>query len=207
MLKKVPVIIWLSHYLARSSWAMHKLAKFITYLFFPGTMAILGFVLLQESCSVLPHFLLLALLPVTSLFYLKHLGVIADLNIFNRAERAIPLLITIAFAGADLVILAEYGWLQAWQWTYLGVSVLALIVTLSGIKISLHGLGVGSFFALAALNLAFLHDFFWFAVATLLIAAVYWARRKLQAHSHFELILGVSCAFVLTFVMFYIHGL
>ena len=187
---------------------MQKLAKFITYLFFPGNMAILGFVLLQESWTFLiSHFLLLAFLPVTSLFYLKHLGVIADLNIFNRAERAIPLLITIAFAGADLVILTEYDWLQAWQWTYLGVSVLALFVTVSGIKISLHGLGVGSFFALAALNLAFLDNFFWFAAATLLIAAVYWARRKLQAHSHFELILGVSYAFVLTFVMFYIHGL
>lgn len=185
------------------------LAKLITYAFFPGTMGLLGFVMLTPAeGSFWMHGLFLIVFPLLVLFILWKLNRISDVSIYNRGERFIPLLLTTLLALLDLVLVQESGYIKAWQYVYILGSAIASLTTRLLLKISLHGIGVGSFFGLSlfcylynGLTLEFLGASF------LLTIAVYWSRRALQAHSHKELIAGVTTGFLITFVMYFFYGL
>ena len=185
------------------------LAKLITYAFFPGTMGLLGFVMLTPAeGSFWMHGLFLIVFPLLVLFILLKLNRISDVSIYNRGERFIPLLLTTLLAVLDFLLVQETGHIRAWQYVYISGSVIASLTTLLLLKISLHGIGVGSFFGLSLFcylrNDLTLEPL---CISLVIMIAVYWSRRALQAHSHKELIAGVSTGFLITFVMYFLYGL
>ena len=185
------------------------LAKLITYVFFPGTMGLLGFFMLTPAeGSFWMHGLFLIVFPLLVLFILLKLNRISDVSIYNRGERFIPLLLTTLLALLDLVLVQESGYIKVWQYVYILGSVIASLTTRLLLKISLHGIGVGSFFGLCLFGYLSNDLTLELLITSLVIGiAVYWARRSLQAHSHKELIAGVSTGFLVTFVMYFSYGL
>ena len=141
-------------------------------------------------------------------FALLKFKVISDIGIYHRRERLIPLIVTVALAILDLVLVTEVEHSRLWQIVYLTVSIIATLATVFLLKISLHGMGVGSFLGLCIYLFGNSDLSMELLLASIAVTAgVYWSRRALQAHSHKELIAGVSTGFLITFVTYSLYGL
>ncbi len=182
---------------------LNKIAKAITYVFFPGNMGMLG--LFSMSVLMLDRlwgFTFLVVVPLLMLGLLLHFGKIGELNIHKPQQRILPLAFTLLFA-LTYYALAQHTWVKIFALAYAATVAVGLLCNILDFKISIHGMGVGSYLGLVVvLQLSSIL----LVAAILLLIAVYWARLQLKAHSHFQLICGVLVGFLLTFV-FYFYGL
>ncbi|MCC7297054.1 MAG: hypothetical protein IT244_01870 [Bacteroidia bacterium] len=200
---------------------MRPIYSFITYLFFPGAMAIAGFALPLSLFST-THMgwdfwgvvvCCYALLPVLGIMALIKMGVLKDLHIYDRKKRNLSY--PIAIAGAALGTLYMQYFLEApgslteycllWSVGILAVLVLLFCINALWKKVSAHMAGCSGFLAAATvLHLWHWIPFYYVLLALLINAIVYMARRGLSAHSHIELISGFGLGFITTFAILYL---
>jgi hypothetical protein len=182
----------------------------VSYLFFPGTMAVAGFysILLFEGKTPtldllwLPTFMFL-LAPVIILFMFLKFGLISDIHVTDRKQRSLSYPIAIAFA--ILYVLISRG--ESWVWWHWGAAVFLtlvflLIVNLSWLKASAHMAGTAGFLVLSLLAFTKGESINWVYLAAAICGLVYVSRKGLSAHSHIELLAGFCLGFIVTFVTF-----
>jgi hypothetical protein len=202
---------------------MNKLAKFITYLTFPGTWAVLGIFLYQPNKPVFVgiSILMYVIIPMAFVAYMVYKKRFASLELATTKERrlAVPFafiasLICIYFLkdnGANATILL-------WSFLVSFSLLIQYIFTLINAKISIHSLSSAAFATFFLLHFANrtqwvfdipesfksipigLFILFFLGINSL----VFWARKSLKAHSSFELILGIAIGISLTFVNEYL---
>lgn len=183
--------------------------KTISYLFFPGTFALGGFLYLNVlDGSIQWEFLFwtaffFALLPVVGIYSLVRMGFISDIHIYKREQRNMSY--PIAIAGAAIGCIYVYyvqtdERLFAWSLAASLSLFLLWILNATWIKVSAHMTGVSGFTALQLYlfsqgeeNIAML------SISLLLCLLVYLSRKGLSAHSHKELIAGFCLGFLATF--------
>ncbi len=178
------------------------LAKFISYLFNPFIWPTIIFALLfWVAPGVIPgmanqNILLLLifsgsfLVPLFMILTLRNSGVISSVEMGDRKERYLPMLLTsILYFGFTWMLFQKTP--QLVHWTILGISlVLAGIFLLNFIlKLSAHVVAAtGSGFFIALLGIK--HDAEMLVIAGVLLIVlaglVAWARLYLKAHTHRE---------------------
>lgn len=150
------------------------------------------------------------LIPLFGLALLIKAGYLKDMHVYDRNKRNLSY--PLALFGTIVAWLylnytytpdlpAEYlfrKWAYAINFTVLGIWGLNAV----WIKISAHMAGVGGF---AALTTYLVHHSAipknWVIPALVLLAVVYLARKGLSAHSHIELIAGMTLGFIATFAV------
>ncbi len=185
---------------------MIPFAKIISNIFSPVVVAP-GAIAILVSQAGLPGanrmtiwivvFFFASIVPVVTLMWLRHRGAITDLNISQRDQRFIPLLIVLLSYGAAFIFVE---WLQADNITRgLVFCSLTNIIIISFItrywKISIHAFGLTS--PLAALWVL------WNAYAwpmALLTALVGTSRVILKAHTPSQVVVGSVLGFALTII-------
>ncbi len=185
---------------------MIPFAKIISNIFSPVVVAP-GAIAILVSQAGLPGanrmtiwlvvFFFASIVPVVTLMWLRHRGVITDLNISQRDQRFTPLLIVLLSYGAAFIFVE---WLQADNITRgLVFCSLTNIIIISFIirywKISIHAFGLTS--PLAALWVL------WNAYAwpmALLTALVGTSRVILKAHTPSQVVVGSVLGFALTII-------
>lgn len=181
----------------------------ISYLFFPGTFALGGFLYLNVlDGSIQWEFLFwtaffFALLPVVGIYSLVRMGFISDIHIYKREQRnmSYPIAIAGAAIGCAYVYYVQTDErLFAWSLAATLSLFLLWILNATWIKVSAHMTGVSGFTALQLYlfsqgeeNIAML------SITLLLCLLVYLSRKGLSAHSHKELIAGFCLGFLATF--------
>jgi hypothetical protein len=193
--------------------------NFITYLFFPGTFALAGFLL---PAILLPaplepwHFLPVVvfcyiLFPILGILLLIKMGYLKDLHVYQREmrNRSYPLAIAGATLGFVYIFFGSekisfYSELRVlWSLSISIVLFFIWVINAGGLKVSAHLAGVSGFAALAiVLFRSGIASPVWVFISLALVALVYAARKGLSAHSHIELIAGFCLGFITTFAVF-----
>ncbi len=163
---------------------------------------------------VLTVFVLLGVLaPGMSFLYLKLINVISSLEMEERIERNVPLLITLIYC---LLLYFSFNYVMSLN-IYLpkyiqvlpfsGVLVAATCIFVNyKMKISLHAAGAGIFSGFIFAYLMEQVKFeFWLVPLTLIVSGVIMSSRLyLNKHSHLEIYLGWGIAFFITFLTTYL---
>jgi hypothetical protein len=183
--------------------------RLISYLFYPGTMAMLGVSMVSSGETVTVDLWLLIIagfivLPLLLLFAMFKAGKIDSIHIPIRSQRNLMYGISVGLAGLTT-------WLLFWQmgqmvfiWSLCMTIVLAGVgfCNALGLKASAHMAGSGGLLAwsFALAKPGYLPGWIW--ISTVCICClVYLARKGLSAHSHLELLVGFCLGFILTFAM------
>jgi hypothetical protein len=197
--------------------------RIISYVFFPGTMAILGFVsiVIRFLNSKVPFseqtptlFWLVILLgyvvfPLVVLSIFIRLGVLKDIHLYDRKKRNISYPVAIAGAVGVYFSLTEMTWsstgsiaiyAQTWSLCILGVLSVIWLINFLGLKASAHAAGCAGFLALNAVINNHVAEGFIIGSACI-FGLVYASRRALSAHSHIELVTGSLAGFLVTFAL------
>lgn len=177
----------------------------ISYVFYPGSMAVLGlgishyqnpltgFVWLVFLCGMV-------VLPLLALLLFMQLGRVSDIFIYKREQRHGLYLLGVVFSAISAWLIFRENALNAAIWTLCNLCVLTLlfIINYSGYKASAHMAGAAGLLGwilcthLTAIPLI---------SAVFLVVLVYKARKGLSAHSHFELLLGFCLGLFVTFAL------
>ncbi len=145
--------------------------------------------------------------PAISLFVLYRKGVLSDLEIANRSERALPFLIVLAYFILTYVLLVTGDtmyipsvYLSTWMGLIVSIA-LALLIT-KRFKISMHMLGQGGALGtlIAVQNIHFESHFELNAILLILAGALGWARIRLGVHRHIEVYAGYLLGFGVCFL-------
>ncbi len=164
---------------------------------------------------ILTVFILLGVLaPAMSFIYLKLINVISTLEMEDRSERNIPLLITLIYC---LLLYFSFFYVMSMN-IYLpkyihalpfsGVLVAAACIFVNyKMKISLHAAGAGIFsgFIFAYLFEQIKFEFWLVPLVIVLSGLVMSARLYLNKHSHLEIYIGWSVAFVITLLSTFLY--
>ncbi|OON70787.1 hypothetical protein B0919_01895 [Hymenobacter sp. CRA2] len=138
-------------------------------------------------------------LPALLIWVLQRLGCISSVELYERRQRPLPLLIAaMAFGGAALHVGQLYQASSlAIMLAGVGLSVLLTLIISFFWKISAHGMGMGG--AIGLFGALLLHArlplaqaWLWLLLAVLLAAAVGWARLRLQAHTPAQVLAGLA---------------
>lgn len=214
---------------------MRIAAQFISWLFIPLFMPIYALLLvffvpaenavvfsnslfffpLVYKTFILTVFILLGVLaPAMSFLYLKMINVISTIEMEERSERNIPLLVTLIYC---LLLYFSFFYVMSLNiylpkyiqvLPFAGVLVAAACIFVNyKLKISLHAAGTGIFsgFIFAYLLEQIKFEFWLVPLVIVLSGLVMSARLYLKKHSHFEIYLGWSIAFVITFLSTYLY--
>ncbi len=214
---------------------MRTFAQIISWLFIPLFMPIYALLLvffvpaenaivfsnslfffpLAYKTFILTVFVLLGVLaPGMSFIYLKLINVISSIEMEERNERNIPLLVTLIYC---LLLYFSFFYVMSLN-IYLpkyiqvlpfsGVLVAATCIFVNyKMKISLHAAGAGIFsgFILAYLFEQVKFEFWLVPIVFVLSGIIMSARLYLGKHSHIELYLGWGLAFLITFFSTYLY--
>lgn len=141
------------------------------------------------------------ILPLVSLYYLRHIGVIGDLMVNERDERLIPF----ACVFGSYLLGTGFLWvfnapstMVALMVSYVVTSLVMMVITLRW-KISIHAAGVAgpSMFLVLKYNLVL-----WpFLIATLLVC---WSRWRLKVHTIEQVLAGATLSVIVTTLMVYL---
>lgn len=198
--------------------SMHRLFNLITYVFFPGTMAVAGFLvplLLFPPVHLPWHFwptiiFFYAIFPVLGILLLVKLGYLQDLHIYERKKRnmSYPIAITGAILGLiyiqnlDSVKMGYTDYALKWSPAIALALILLWLVNAYWLKASAHMCGASGFLAACVvLNQWGWRAEAWVFNALVISVLVYVARRGLSAHSHIELLTGTALGFITTFAV------
>ena len=141
------------------------------------------------------------LLPILSLYYLRHVGIIGDLMVNERDQRLIPFACVFGsylLGTAFLWILNAPTTMVALMVSYVITSLVMMVITLRW-KISIHAAGVAgpSMFLVLRYNLSL-----WpFLIMTLLVC---WSRWRLKVHTIEQVCAGAALSVVVTTLMVYL---
>ncbi|MFN5217647.1 MAG: hypothetical protein ACK5CL_02675 [Sphingomonadales bacterium] len=184
---------------------MYPIYRGISYLFYPGSMAVVGLGVAHQGTAFSPLVWMLfmfgmVILPLFSLFLYMRMGKVSDVFIFRREQRHGLYALGVLFSLLTAYLIFRENAILAMVWSACNMAVLLflLIINIIGYKVSAHMAGVSGLLAwvlcLPTSNGAVL-------LACALIVLVYIARKGLSAHSHFELILGFCLGLFVTFAM------
>ncbi|MBL7810664.1 MAG: hypothetical protein JNL57_00455 [Bacteroidetes bacterium] len=200
---------------------MRRLWTLITYVFFPGTMAVAGACfpyfptkpfgpLVHWQQYFWPSLLIYIVLPSAGVWLMIKIGWISDFHIVKRKERNVSYPLAIVPAAA---LTLYYFFFRIWPgekfpflWSGSITLVLALLWLINSlwIKASAHMAGVGGFLSMIiALHFNPYTHFqaIWIGISMVVCALVYMARLGLSAHSHKELWVGFGLGFLTTFAV------
>ena len=197
---------------------VQKLYKFITYLFFPGTMAILGFLLpllIWPPFHLPYHFWLVmvfcfVLFPVVGILIFIKFKLLKDIHVYDRKLRTRTYPLAIVGSGLALIYLktginlkmAYFEFALSWVIAINISLILIWIVNHFLLKASAHMCGVGGFLAAAICLTLWGWSAETYVVNSVIIAGlVYLSRLGLSAHSHIELLSGFGLGFITTFAV------
>lgn len=208
-------------YISRQSKIIFKISNVVSMVFSPLFVPLYGMVESLEATplhtlptssrmtSIIVVALLTAVLPLLILYLMKRAGKISDIDISNRKQRTLPLLLMLVC----YILTVLYIWgvhAPAWLIMYFvsGVVtavVLSIITVAMKWKISMHGAGVGNLIGLSiALHGYFLADINmlgWITAAILLAGVVGSARVILNRHTLAQVVAGTVISAVITFFM------
>ena len=183
--------------------------RIISYIFFPGTFALGGYLFLNVLDGWIQlEFLFwtaffFALLPVAGIYSLVRMGFISDIHIYKRAQRNIsyPIATVGAAMGCAYVYYVQTDErLFPWSWAATVSLFLLWILNATWIKVSAHMTGVSGFTALQLFLFSRGEENgIILSISLLLCVLVYLSRKGLSAHSHKELIAGFCLGFLATF--------
>ena len=138
-------------------------------------------------------------LPAAVIGLLSWLGVVSSVELAERRQRLLPLLLAAAcFTGATwLVGRVPHGGLLAQLFFGITVSVLLTALITLRWKISAHGIGMGGAVGLLAWlmltqRLWGYTAWAWLLVVLALAGAVGWARLELRAHTRAQVVAGLA---------------
>lgn len=150
--------------------------------------------------------LLTAVLPILLLYSLKAAGKISDIDITNRKQRTLPILMMLFCYGLTLwYIIGVHA--PAWLVMFFvggiaSVIVLGIVTVVLKWKISMHGAGMGAIigfvFALMYYNLTLGEPLWLLIVAVLVAGLVGSARIILNKHTIWQVVAGTTVAAVIT---------
>lgn len=196
------------------------IAKLISVVFHPLLMPTWAYVLLINFGEPIEHeqsffwewlnggyiFLATFLVPSIIFVVLFKLKYISALNMPNRQERHLPILITAVFFYLSFYLFRQLGLDALFGLYMLGATALAWLSMLINYwwKISLHTLGAGGLTgAVATLTLYFSPTYF--AVLPIVVVVsgfIAFSRLKLKAHSQAEVYVGYLLGFAVIFGFF-----
>lgn len=208
---------------------MKLLHRIISYVFFPGTMALLGFgtlILQLDRAHLLsvgffmPRYYGLVVVasyfvfPLLMLYALIWLRVLPDIHLYDRKKRNISYPIALAGAAFCWWWMGQAAWpvnsalsfySVAWSLAILMVLAVIWLVNAVWLKASAHAAGTAGFAALQLWTWRGVQDVPFVLAGLIILTLVYLARRGLSAHSHKELIIGLSLGFIVTFAILYLE--
>lgn len=184
---------------------MQSFYRGISYIFYPGSMAVLGLGFAHAKTPIAPSvwvffFSGFVVLPLISLALFIKLGKVSDTFVFKREQRHGLYVLGIIFSATAAFFIFRENALAAMIWSICNTAVLTFLYILNytGCKVSAHMAGaaglLGWILCINATELAIIS-------AILLIVMIYAARKGLSAHSHFELILGFCLGLFVTFAL------
>ena len=184
---------------------MNAVFRGISYLLYPGTMAILGlgFTHLNNPVSAwvwVSFFCGTVVLPLLSLFVFMRLGMVSDVFIYKREQRHGLYALGVFFSALTSWIIFRENALPAMVWCICNMGVLTLLffINYAGFKASAHMAGASGLLGwVICLQPTVLYLF----TSLIIVIMVYVARKGLSAHSHFELILGFCLGLFVTFAL------
>ncbi len=198
-------------------------AKFLSYVFHPLFIPIYVFVWMHQrfpmefagmdqhtfNVKAFGVFWTTAFFPAFVVFILWRLKMISSIHMNSSKERIIPYVATMFF----------YWWMwylsrnftdqaSALKFFYFGI----FLATVPGLilnnffKISMHGMGMGGFFAVVLLTMYHYHLYLGLdlAIVTLIVGLIMSARLSLGAHNSFELYSGFFVGIVSQLIAYWI---
>lgn len=150
-----------------------------------------------------------ALLPLFCLYVLKYTGKISDIDISNRKQRPLPILLVVScYILATLYIAGVHAPLWLTLYFASGVAsavVLGLITVLMRWKVSMHGAGIGNLtgmcIALSAYGYADRNMLVLISLSVLAAGLVGSARVMLNRHTLTQVCTGTVLSAVITFLL------
>lgn len=150
-----------------------------------------------------------AVLPLFCLYVLKATGRISDIDISNRKQRPLPIvLVIVCYALATLYIAGVHAPLWLTMYFCSGVTsaiVLGIITVAARWKVSMHGAGIGNLIgmcvALSAYGYADRNMLALITVAILAAGLIGSARVILNHHTLWQVCTGTAVSAVITFLM------
>jgi len=184
---------------------MQPLYRGISYVFYPGSMAVLGlgFTHFKDPVSAWVWIIFISgmvILPLMALFLYMRLGRVSDIFIYQREQRHGLYVLGVIFSAVTSWLIFRENVLPVMVWSICNMSVLTLlfIINFAGYKVSAHMAGAAGLLGwIVSLQSSGLPVF----AAIVLTMLVYIARKGLSAHSHFELILGFCLGLFVTFAL------
>jgi hypothetical protein len=184
---------------------MQPLYRGISYVFYPGSMAVLGlgFTHFKDPVSAWVWIIFISgmvILPLMALFLYMRLGRVSDIFIYRREQRHGLYVLGVIFSAVTSWLIFRENVLPVMVWSICNMSVLTLlfIINFAGYKVSAHMAGAAGLLGwIISLQSSGLPVF----AAIVLTMLVYIARKGLSAHSHFELILGFCLGLFVTFAL------
>ncbi len=190
---------------------MSTFYRFVSYLSYPGFIAVLGILhfapgYLSLTLSLLGY----AILPLLFARFMIHTGRVDSLEMKTAPERNLAYRVSLVL---DLALALYFQWhwqseAAQWPWVIFGVILLLTLVNQFGYKASMHTAACGG---LLAFFLPKLNHFgaealvtsppmqLYLGSLTLLFTLVYLSRYRLGAHSHGELLGGTAIGLFVTF--------
>jgi hypothetical protein len=191
---------------------MRTFYRFVSYLSYPGFIAVLGILhfapgYLSLTLSLLGY----AILPLLFAGWMIRSGRVESLEMKTAPERNLAYRVSLVL---DLALALYFQWhwqseAAQWPWVIFGVILLLTLVNQFGYKASMHTAACGGLLAFFCIP-CFKHFVAEALVAsppmqlylgslTLLFALVYLSRYRLGAHSHRELLSGTAIGLFVTF--------
>ena len=185
---------------------MRFFLKAISYLFHPlfipmaGTMAYFIITpkyspLEVQSGNILPIFILTVIIPIIAYFILRNLGLVTSVFTPSIRERRYPLYIHIILLLMVVFKVIPNNYTAELHFYFLGLiaaALTALILLFFRLKVSMHLMGMGSFFMfLICLSIHFeINITLALSILTLATGLVTTSRLYLKAHSKPEVLIG-----------------
>jgi hypothetical protein len=191
---------------------MRTFYRFVSYLSYPGFIAVLGILhfapgYLSLTLSLLGY----AILPLLFARWMIHTGRVDSLEMKTAPERNLAYRVSLVLDFA-LALYFQWRWQSEaaqWPWVIFGVILLLTLVNQFGYKASMHTAACGG---LLAFSFTWVLNHFgaealvasppmqlYLGSLTLLFALVYLSRYRLGAHSHRELLSGTAIGLFVTF--------
>ena len=187
----------------------NNLARIVSTLFVPPSFTLIIFVLfalkLENDSSKIMATILVALLfgfiaPIILFLHYRKKGLIIDLDASVKEERTVPMLISVLFFIAGLIILIFFDLniiTIAFWFCYISNTLITVLINKHW-KISAHTMGAAG--PLAAVTYVFGPAALLFLVIVILVG---WSRIQLKCHTFAQVAAGGLFAFFSTYLQIY----
>lgn len=200
---------------------MEKTAKIISVLFHPVLMPSLGFLLLFNSGTYLAYLpfdvkkmiliivvLCTLIIPVSMIPFFLYQKIIFDMNLSQKRERYVPLVICFSFFLFCYFLLRRIPIPPDYKAFCLGcsLSVLMVLLLITKWKISLHMVGIGGMVGLIGYLIIRMHvNLEFYLIISILAAGLAGTSRLiLNAHKPFEIYTGFLTGCIVVFTVMFI---